>query len=280
MAPRSSAWADQSADDVWRVLAKETGSDQDRDRLAELRLVVETNREEILSFAETYENVNPVDLERETAKLAWHVRVKFPTGFSWAKVAPLAQDMARDLNLGSRYSRGEKDAFGELQRWYEPAVIDLLRQFHFSVEDEKDVCQIVFMKAWVGRESFEPGRCFRTYLLCGIAKNAAMDHKRKLARRREVNLSEGQDNNIPDPKPPSSENLPFSEELRAVMRAHLDDRDIRLLSARFFPVDSKPIPTFETLGVEYGVVASTVKRWVDDALKKLREPCGDLWYNK
>jgi RNA polymerase sigma-70 factor (ECF subfamily) len=106
--------------------------------------------------------------------------------------------------------KGDREAFGELVRRYEPAARRLARALLHHPEDADDAAQDGFFSAWRNINRYDPGRQFGPWIL-RIVVNAAHD----LRRRRQIRET--------DPVSPS---LPGGEASPAVLveQAELGER--------------------------------------------------------
>ncbi|MBC8353877.1 MAG: sigma-70 family RNA polymerase sigma factor [Planctomycetes bacterium] len=78
-------------------------------------------------------------------------------------------------------------AFEELVMRYQNRVVGILTHLTRKREQAEDLAQEVFLRVYRARKRYTPNAKFSTWLFT-IANNVALNAKRSLARRREVNL--------------------------------------------------------------------------------------------
>jgi RNA polymerase sigma-70 factor (ECF subfamily) len=89
----------------------------------------------------------------------------------------------------ARARSGDRDAYGELVRHYEPHVQRLCRRLLGSAIESEDAAQESFARAHSALGSYDPARPFQRWLLA-IAAHCAIDVLRR--RRREQRLFDGE----------------------------------------------------------------------------------------
>jgi RNA polymerase sigma-70 factor, ECF subfamily len=88
-----------------------------------------------------------------------------------------------DADLVRAAAGGDRDAFDELVRRHQSAIVNLARAMTGGREDAEDLAQEVFIRAWKGLGRFRGESQFRTWLH-GIALNVIRTHRGRLARLR------------------------------------------------------------------------------------------------
>ncbi|MFP7761523.1 RNA polymerase sigma factor [Marisediminicola sp. LYQ134] len=87
-------------------------------------------------------------------------------------------------SLATTFVAGDERALAEMyDRWSRLVYSMALRSLGDRVEAE-DVTQKVFVSAWIGRHTFDPGRARLAAWIVGIAKNTIADAHARLARER------------------------------------------------------------------------------------------------
>ena len=90
--------------------------------------------------------------------------------------------MDADRALVEAAAAGSREAFDELIRRHQTAVLNLIRALVAGATDSEDLAQEAFVRAWKGLRRFRGDSSFRTWL-CRVAINVA-----RTAQTRERNL--------------------------------------------------------------------------------------------
>jgi RNA polymerase sigma-70 factor (ECF subfamily) len=102
-----------------------------------------------------------------------------------------------DVRLMLQVRDDDAAAFEELVVRYQNRVIGILTHLTRKREQAEDLAQEVFLRVFRARKRYTPDAKFSTWLFT-IANNVALNAKRSLARRREVNLgADGRDDDGP-----------------------------------------------------------------------------------
>ncbi len=102
-----------------------------------------------------------------------------------------------DVRLMLQVRDDDAAAFEELVMRYQNRVIGILIHLTRKREQAEDLAQEVFLRVFRARKRYTPDAKFSTWLFT-IANNVALNAKRSLARRREVNLgADGRDDDGP-----------------------------------------------------------------------------------
>ena len=88
----------------------------------------------------------------------------------------------------ARLRDGDERAFEELVARYQRPLLNFLYRIVGSAAEADDVAQDVFLRAGRNIRSFRPDRARLSTWIFQIARNAAIDHLRRRARRAEVPL--------------------------------------------------------------------------------------------
>jgi len=165
--------------------------------------------------------------------------------------------------LVRRAARGDQAAFRDLLDEHRSAVVSTL--FACGVrcsETARDLAQDVALRSWQKLDSLKEPRTFRAWVR-RIAANAARDHLRRVAVRREDELDEALDLEGGDDPHDRAERV---AEVRLMLAALADEDDevVQLLTARANGV------SVETLAVEMKISPDALKMRVMRARKRLR----------
>jgi RNA polymerase sigma-70 factor, ECF subfamily len=88
-----------------------------------------------------------------------------------------------DADLVRAAADGDRQAFDELVRRHQGAIVNLARAMTGGSPDAEDLAQEAFIRAWNGLARFRGDSAFRTWLH-GIALNVIRTHRGRLARLR------------------------------------------------------------------------------------------------
>jgi RNA polymerase sigma-70 factor, ECF subfamily len=90
-----------------------------------------------------------------------------------------------DRALVEAAAAGDRDAFDELVRRYQGAIVGLARSMTAGSVDSEDIAQEVFVRAWRSLRGFRGDSTFRTWLH-QIALNVVRSHHGRLSRLRRM----------------------------------------------------------------------------------------------
>ena len=99
-----------------------------------------------------------------------------PTGASRSTPLDLAE--LSDETLVEEALAGDRDAFGAIVRRHQRGLVNYIFRLVGSRDVATDLAQEVFLKVFVGLQSFDPRYRFTTWLY-RIASNGAIDHLRR-----------------------------------------------------------------------------------------------------
>ena len=89
----------------------------------------------------------------------------------------------------SRIATGEEDAFAQLIRKHQHAVIGTVSKMLGSPSDAEDIAQQVFLRIWKSAPRYKPKAKFTTYLFT-ITRNLVFNETRRRKIRKQVSLEE------------------------------------------------------------------------------------------
>jgi RNA polymerase sigma-70 factor (ECF subfamily) len=95
------------------------------------------------------------------------------------------QGVDADRELVERAARGSREAFDELVRRHQSAIVSLARALTRGSPDAEDIAQDVFLRAWRSLGGFRGDSTFRTWLH-RVAVNVVHSHTGRLARIRRL----------------------------------------------------------------------------------------------
>lgn len=93
-------------------------------------------------------------------------------------------EISADGEIATAFQKGRADALSLVYQRYAPMVYSVALRTLGPVGDAEDVTQQVFVAAWRGRDSFDPGRGGLSTWLMAITRNKVVDALR--AREREA----------------------------------------------------------------------------------------------
>lgn len=93
-----------------------------------------------------------------------------------------------DVRLMLEVRDGDEAAFEELVARYQHRVIAVLAQLIPNREQAEDLAQEVFLRVYRARVNYQPSAKFSTWLF-KITNNVALNARRSMARRREVQVA-------------------------------------------------------------------------------------------
>ncbi|MBI2338449.1 RNA polymerase sigma factor [Candidatus Daviesbacteria bacterium] len=164
--------------------------------------------------------------------------------------------------LIDKSKKGDKDAYGGIYKIYVKKIYRFIYYMVYERELAEDLTQMVFIKTWVSLHSYDETKGTLQSYLFAIARNLAIDYKR---RKREISLE-----NIAEP---ASNHEADEEILREEQRdlvaelfKYLDYEEKQLIIFRYFE-ELKFIEIADILKQKEGAIRVKLHR----ILKKLRE---------
>jgi RNA polymerase sigma-70 factor, ECF subfamily len=103
-----------------------------------------------------------------------------------------------DRELVERAARGSREAFDELVRRHQGAIVSLARALTRGSADAEDIAQEVFLRAWRGLGGFRGDSSFRTWLH-RVAVNVVHSHNGRVGRLRRLLLPRSDSVDVDDP---------------------------------------------------------------------------------
>jgi RNA polymerase sigma-70 factor (ECF subfamily) len=103
-----------------------------------------------------------------------------------------------DRELVERAARGSREAFDELVRRHQSAIVSLARALTRGSADAEDIAQDVFLRAWRGLGRFRGDSTFRTWLH-RVAVNVVHSHTGRVGRLRQLLLPRSDSVDADDP---------------------------------------------------------------------------------
>jgi RNA polymerase sigma-70 factor (ECF subfamily) len=160
-----------------------------------------------------------------------------------------------------RCRQGDLEAFGELIDRYERPVFHAVLHMVGNVEDAREVCQQVFMKAFERLSSYDPNRRFFSWIY-RMAINESINHLK--ARRSFEPLSE----RLQAPRPTPAEHYEAAEQRNHLQKAiaRLDEDYRAVVILRHFLHLS-----YREIGTVLDVPEKTVKSRLFTARQLLRQ---------
>ncbi|MCJ1700873.1 sigma-70 family RNA polymerase sigma factor [Rathayibacter festucae] len=176
-----------------------------------------------------------------------------------------ADERALVQRLGLRFAAGEESALAEAYSRWSPLVFTLALRSLGDRGDAEDVVQRVFVSAWTGRGSFDPGRAALGAWLVGISRKRIADAHENRSRERRLTaalvavapVDEG------EPAVDLEERVLVADEL-----ARLDPVPRRVMSLAFYD-DLTHTEIAERTGLPLGTVKSHIRRSLDRLRSRL-----------
>ncbi len=166
-----------------------------------------------------------------------------------------------------RVQRGDSDAFSELLERNHRRVLNLAFRYLRDRAGAEDVVQETFLKLYKARDRYQPNARFSSYLL-RIASNICLS---RLRRKRPLSLTEDTDGravDVSDPNATTGSADMLSEELKARVRAAVDqlpDRQrLAILLNKFEGMD------YQQVGEQLGLSPTATKSLLHRARMALK----------
>ena len=171
------------------------------------------------------------------------------------------QDDAEGAALGAAFRAGDAAALAAAYRSWGPLVYTLAMRSLGQVQDAEDVTQRVFIAAWRGRETFDPGRANLPAWLVGITRHQIADAH--AARARTAAL----------PMPSEGEGEPAAPEVELGDRVLIADELSRLSpqAQRVVRLAFYDDLTHQQIGERLGMPLGTVKSLIRRSLERMRQ---------
>lgn len=164
--------------------------------------------------------------------------------------------------LARRFVEGDETALRELYDRWGALVHHLARRCLPSPHDAEDLTQQVFVAAWRGRRTYDPGLGTLPAWLTGIARRQVADRLRAVAReRRATDAAEleagGHGHPVDEPAERVLDRLVVAEEL-----ARLADEPRRVVELAFYD-DLTHTQIAKVTGLPLGTVKSHLRRSIE-----------------
>jgi RNA polymerase sigma-70 factor, ECF subfamily len=179
-----------------------------------------------------------------------------------------------DADLVRAAAGGDRQAFDELVRRHQGAIVNLARAMTGGSPDAEDLAQEAFIRAWKGLGTFRGDSAFRTWLH-GIALNVVRTHRGRLARLREFLFDRAGEG---DRDPIEMAAVDDRLEERVALRQRIDRALAQLPAELRTALVLRDVQGFEyreiadALGVPIGTVESRIFRARQRLRPLLREP--------
>ena len=181
--------------------------------------------------------------------------------------------MDPDRELVEAAATGSRDAFDELVRRHQSAIVTLVRVLTDGREDADDLAQDVFVRAWRNLRSFRGESTFRTWLH-RVAVNVVRTSQAREGRLRRLFAWRSTDDEDFDPPAP-----------REPIDASLARRQAIERALASLPADLRvPVTLRDVQGLEYKEIASllnvpigTVESRIFRARQRLKPLLESLW---
>lgn len=174
-----------------------------------------------------------------------------------------------DSALARRVQAGDREAFGELARRYLRPLHAVVGSFLRDPADVEDVAQEAFLRALDRIHTFDPGRPFAPWLY-QIARNAARNHRKRLARRKDDAAASA---SLADTGPGPDVRV-ARQEIRAIVDEAIEALPERQRMAfRLFDIEQY---TAQEVASLLGIATGTVRSHVHHARRALRERLAPL----
>jgi len=178
-----------------------------------------------------------------------------------------------DRALVDAAAAGSREAFDELVRRYQTAILNLARVMTGGSMDAEDLAQDVFVRAWRGLASFRGESSFRTWLY-RVAINVIQSHRGRASRLRRLFVAAPASDDLDDPIEAAAD--PDDLERRVLDRDAID----RALAA--LPEDLRLAVTLRDVqGLDYRAIADvtgtpmgTVESRIFRARQRLKKELG------
>lgn len=171
-------------------------------------------------------------------------------------------DRMLDADLVTAAAAGDRDAFDELVRRHQRAIVNLARAMTGGAADAEDLAQEAFVRAWKSLRQFRGESAFHTWLH-GIALNVIRTHRGRMARLRRLLFERPPDADI-DPVELASvdertdERLALRDGIDRALAQLPDDLRAAIVLRDVLGFEYREIA--ETLGVPIGTVESRIFR--------------------
>lgn len=153
-----------------------------------------------------------------------------------------------------RFLAGDEHGLEQIYRRYSALVFTVTMRSLGDVTEAEDVTQKVFVAAWTGRHTFQPGRASLSSWLLGITHNKVVDAHRARARQRRIADELATRRPLPPESVEVAQRLVVAEEIE-----RLDEIPRRVLRMAFYE-DLTHSQIAERMQLPPGTVKSHIRR--------------------
>ena len=187
----------------------------------------------------------------------------------------------QETDLIIRAQNGNITAFEELIYKYDRKVLALAMKYVKNEEDAKDIYQDVFIRVFRGIKKFRFSSEFSTWLY-RIVVNVCLTYKTRSNRREFISIhpAEGDEEMLPGIEIEDKESVPERAVTSSEISEHID-RALELLSPRqkmIFILKHYEGYKLREIAEMLRCGEGTVKKYLFDALRKMRTQLSDLYY--
>jgi RNA polymerase sigma-70 factor (ECF subfamily) len=174
-----------------------------------------------------------------------------------------AAEVGDETSLARRACAGDPQAFSRIVERYQRPVFHLCYRY-LPGPDAEDLAQETFVRAFVGRERFDPERPFLPWLLV-IARNLCLDRLRE--RRRELG-PDGDISTLPDRLPSAEEAAAGRQDLRLLARGMRELPEGQREAVALYHFEGL---SYREMARSLDVPVGTVMTWLHRGRARLRE---------
>jgi RNA polymerase sigma factor (sigma-70 family) len=177
-------------------------------------------------------------------------------------------DSAADGDIAAAFQKGRADALSLAYQRYAPMVYTVALRSLGRPSDAEDVTQLVFVAAWRGRDSFDPGRGGLSTWLMAITRNKVVDALR--ARDREAARVRAAGASVVTGQPGAADRPGLPDQI--IDRVVLTDEIVRLgePQRRIMMLAFYSDLTHEQIAATLRLPLGTVKSHIRRSLQRLR----------
>lgn len=187
----------------------------------------------------------------------------------------------QETELIIRAQNGNITAFEELIYKYDKKVLALAMKYVKNEDDAKDIYQDVFIRVFRGLKKFRFNSEFSTWLY-RIVVNVCLTHKTKSSRREFVSIHPADENEsmIPGIEIEDNKNVPERTVTSREISEHINEA-LEILSPRqkmIFILRHYEGYKLKEIAEMLRCGEGTIKKYLFDAVRKMRTQLSDLYY--